>query len=881
MRKQSLMGSLLLLLAGAGIAQEAGPQNAVELDEHRKPALAIKGDCFIRGGTLLTVSHGVIENGSILVRAGKIAQIGRGLTPPPGVPVVEAQGKFITPGIIDAHSHIAADAINESTDSITAEVRIQDVLDPEDRAIYRALGGGVTTALVLHGSANTIGGQSAVIKLKWRRPASELLVPDAPRIIKFALGENVKRSNSNRPDGGTRFPSTRMGVEAVLRRGFDEARRYRQAWERYDRDPDPNRVPPRRDLRLETLSDILAGKIWVHSHAYRADEMLMLMRVAKDYGFKLACFQHALEAYKIAPEIRAAGIGVSTFADYWAYKIEAWDAIPYNAGLCREAGIITSINSDDPERIRRLNLDAAKSIKHGGVTEEDALKLVTLYPAQQLGIAHRTGTLDTGKDADLAIWDGHPLSVYSRCAMTLVEGEAFFQRRDAFGLDGTAAVQRELKPCRADHQNLPLPRPANVYAITGGTVHPVSGPSIPNGTVVVANGRIQAVGAGIPVPREAVRVEARGLHVYPGLIDAGSELGLREIGSVRGTVDVEEAAGLQPDIRALTAVNAASEHFAVTRFNGITAALTRPGGALGGQSGVINLAGWTGEEMRVKNPVALHVQFPQPLPERLRDFLTPEEWTRRQAEGAARERRLREFFESAQEYAARRAAAGDRVPVDPRLEAMLPYITGKAPVVVHANDARTIRSAVKFAGDFKLKMMLAGGLGAWRVAALLKEKDIPVLYGPVFSLPGQDYDPYDAPMAGPALLHKAGVRICFQSADAAHARDLPHHAGMAAAYGLPRDAALRAVTLGAAEILGVADQMGSLQAGKLGNVIVTDGDPLEPTTSLHALFIAGKPVPLESKHTRLYETYRQRLNGTSPSSSGSSRAGNGSRRRGG
>lgn len=856
-----LVGSMLLGLAGTGLAQEAAsPKGVVELEEHRKPALQVKGDCFIRGGTLLTVSRGVIRDGSILVQGGKIARIGRDLTPPAGVPVIEAQGKFITPGIIDAHSHIASDAINEGTDSITADVRIHDVLDPDDRAIYRALGGGVTAALILHGSANTIGGQSAVVKMKWRHPVEEILVPDAPRIIKFALGENVKRSNSVRTDGTPgRFPSTRMGVEAVLRRGFDEARRYRAAWERHDREADADTVPPRRDLRLETLADILAGKIWVHCHAYRADEMLMMLRVAKDYGFKLAAFQHALEAYKIAPEIRDAGVGVSTFADYWAYKVEAWDAIPYTPALCRQAGIVTSVNSDDPERIRRLNHDAAKSIKYGGLSPEEALKLITLYPAQQLGIAHRTGTLDEGKDADLAIWDGHPLSVYSRCAMTFVEGELLFQRRDAFGMDRTAAIKHDLQACRADHMTLPTPASGRVYAITGGTVHPVSGPEIPNGTVVVVDGRIQAVGARVEIPRGAVRVDARGLHVYPGLIDAGSELGLREISSVRATVDTEEGAGLHPDLRALTAVNAASEHFAVTRFNGITSALSRPSGSLGGQSVMLNLSGWTGEEMALKDRTALHLRFPRPLSERVRSLLPAEEVARRQAEGSSRERRLREFFEAARDYAARRQAAGDRVTPDPRMEAMIPYITGKAPVVFHADDVRTIKAVVAFAGDFKLKAILAGGLSAWRVADLLKEKDIPVLYGPVHNLPQQDFDPYDAPMAGAALLQRAGVKVAFQSDSAATARDLPHHAGMAAAYGLPHGVTLRALTLGAAEILGVADQVGSLEAGKLGNVIVTDGDPLEPSTSLHYLFIAGKPVALESKHSQLYRTYRQRL----------------------
>lgn len=869
-RTSRLAAALLVVLAGAAFAQDAGLKNVVELDEHRRPALADgKRDRFIRGGTLLTVSRGTIENGSILIRDGKIAQIGPNLTPPPGVPVIDAAGKFVMPGIIDAHSHIAADAINESTDSITAEVRIQDVLDPDARAIYRALGGGVTAALILHGSANTIGGQGAVVKLKYRRPLSEMLVPDAPRIIKFALGENVKRSNSTRTDGAVRFPSTRMGVEAVLRRGFDDARRYRRAWDEYERGGDADAVPPRRDLRLETLADILSGRIWVHCHAYRADEMLMLMRVAKDYGFKLACFQHALEAYKIAPELKKAGIGVSTFADFWAYKIEAWDAIPYNASLCRQAGIVTSINSDDAERIRRLNTDAAKSIKHGGLSPEEALKLVTLYPAQQLGIAHRAGSLEVGKDADLGIWDGHPLSIYARPALTLIEGEVFFQRRDAFGLDRTAGRSHEIRVCRADHQALPLPRPARAYAITGGTVHPVSGPDIPNGTVIVADGKIQAVGASPSIPPEAVRIDARGLHVYPGLIDAGSQLGLREIGSIRATNDNQEAgAGLQPDLQALTAVNAASEHFATTRFNGVTSALVRPGGALGGQSAVINLAGWTGEEMRVKNSVALHVEFPRPLPQRVLGRLSAEEAARRQSEGNTRERRLRDLFEAAKSYARRRAAAGDRVPFDPRLEAMIPYVTGKSPVVLHADDPATIRAAVRFAGDLGLKPILAGGLGAWRVADLLKEKDIPVIYSPTYNLPQQDYDPYDAPMAGPALLHRAGVRFCLQSDDAADARSLPHHAGFASAYGLPKSQALRAVTLSAAEILGVADVMGSLEPGKIANVIVTDGDPLEPSTSLHVLLIDGRPVPLESKHTHLYETYRQRLNG-SPGNGGS------------
>jgi imidazolonepropionase-like amidohydrolase len=843
-------------------AAAAAKETPVELDEDRKPAIVTRGTCFIRGGTLLTVTHGVISNGSLLVRDGKIAAIGKELRAPEGVPVIEAAGRFVTPGLIDAHSHIAADAINESADSVTAEVRIEDVLDPDDLSIYRALAGGVTAALILHGSANVIGGQSCVIKMKWRHPVGELVVPDAPRTIKFALGENVKRSNF-RTDSA-RFPATRMGVESVLRRAFEEARRYRQTWERYERErqSDPGARAPRRDLRLEALADVLAGKIWVHCHAYRADEMLMLLRLSREYGFKIASFQHALEAYKIAPEIAAQGVAVSTFADFWSYKVEAYDAIPYNAAFCTRAGILASVNSDDAERMRRLNLDAAKSIRYGGLDENEALKLVTLNPAKQLGIAHRAGSLEVGRDADLALWDAHPLSVYARCVMTLVDGEVLFQRRDAFGVDRDRSPPPPLAICRADHLALRMPSEARAYAIVDATVHPISGPDIPRGAVLIDSGRIQAVGPKVPIPRHAVVVHAPGLHVYPGLIDAGSELGLAEVGAVRATIDTSEGGELQPDLLALTAVNPASEHFAVTRFAGITAALTRPtGGLLSGQSAVIRLAGWTPDEMSLRSPVALHLNFPAAPgagPRFTRARVAPEERRRRREEYEERLRRLREFFERAKRYEAARAQAPDRAPYDPRLEAMIPYVTGKRPVILHADAAPVIRAALQFAEPLGLKVILAGGRDAWKVADLLAQKHISLIYGPVYKLPASDEDPYDAVYAAPAVLHRAGVPLCFQSADAAMSRDLPHQAGIACAYGLPHAAALRAVTLDAAQILGVGDLLGSLEPGKLADLIVTDGDPLEITTSVHNLFIAGKPVPLESKQTRLYQLYRQR-----------------------
>jgi imidazolonepropionase-like amidohydrolase len=394
----------------------------------------VNAPVLIRGATLLTITRGVIPDGSLLIREGKITAIGpSGTIPVPAdARVIEARGKYVMPGIIDAHSHMAIEGgINEGTYSLTPEVRVLDVLNPRDITIYRGLAGGVTTAHLMHGSANVIGGQNATIKLKWGASAADLPVAEAPRTVKFALGENPKRSNSTIQAGTPRrYPATRMGVEHLLREAFTAAREYTAGWERYHAavaggQPD---VPPRRDLRLEALADILAGRILVQAHSYRADEILMLLRLAEEFGFRIHTLHHALEAYKVAPEIARHGAGVSTFADHWAYKVEAYDAIPHNAALCGEAGIRVSINSDSNERVRRLYWEAAKCIKYGGMSENEALKTITLNPAWQLGLEHRLGSLDVGKDADLAIFSDHPFSARAVCEMTLVEGVVYFDR---------------------------------------------------------------------------------------------------------------------------------------------------------------------------------------------------------------------------------------------------------------------------------------------------------------------------------------------------------------------------------------------------------------------------------------------------------------------
>lgn len=387
----------------------------------------------ITNATVVTASHGTLENATIIVRNGKIAQVGSNVTVPKGAAVIDASGKYVIPGIIDSHSHMAIEGgINEGTDNLTPQVRVRDEVRNDDIQIWRALAGGVTTAHLLHGSANSIGGQDAVIKLRWGLNADQMLLEGAPQGIKFALGENPKRSRAAGQRGvPRRFPATRMGVEYSIAEAFQRAIEYKQEWTDYEaqakrakKGKEP--LEPRRDLFLETLVGILDGTIRVHSHSYRSDEILMLIHLADSLGFKIGTFQHVLEGYKVADELAAHGAGASTFADNWAYKLEAYDAIPYNAALMTQRGVRVSINSDSGERIRRLLQEAAKAMKYGGVSEEQAIRMVTLNPAQDIAMGDRLGSIDIGKDADIVIMSGHPFDPQSVVEKTLVDGIVYF-----------------------------------------------------------------------------------------------------------------------------------------------------------------------------------------------------------------------------------------------------------------------------------------------------------------------------------------------------------------------------------------------------------------------------------------------------------------------
>jgi imidazolonepropionase-like amidohydrolase len=369
---------------------------------------------------------GKLIDWDILFVNGKIDKIAPDISVPMGSAlIIDGTNKHLTPGLIDCHSHSAASSINEGSQSVTAEVRIKDVLFADDINIYRQLAGGLTTANILHGSANPIGGQNAVIKLRWGLGPNELLFKEAPQGIKFALGENVKQANWS---GSDRYPQTRMGVEQIIRDSFRAAQDYSHAQKTYRRNSKAHRklAPPRIDLELEALSEILTGERLVHCHSYRQDEILMLTRIAEDFGFRISTFQHVLEGYKVADRIAEHGAGASTFSDWWQYKYEVIDAIPHNGSLMAKNNVLVSFNSDDAELARRLNTEAAKAIKYGNLSEEEALNFVTINPAKQLQIDQWVGSLEEGKDADFVLWDGNPLSIYSKVLETWIDGKRYW-----------------------------------------------------------------------------------------------------------------------------------------------------------------------------------------------------------------------------------------------------------------------------------------------------------------------------------------------------------------------------------------------------------------------------------------------------------------------
>lgn len=417
-------------------------QDSLEIDKFQSSYSSI----LIKNTTVWTnEADSMLLNTDVLIIAGKISQIGKNIPAPTKCMIIDGTGKYLTPGIIDEHSHIAiTGGVNEGTQASSAEVRIGDVVNPDDIQIYRQLAGGVVASQLLHGSANPIGGQSAIVKLRWGASAEQMKIDYAPGFIKFALGENVKQSNWG-DNQSSRFPQTRMGVEQVYYDYFTRAKEYNAQWQKYKTLSPADKAkisPPRRDLDLEAVGEILLGSRNITCHSYVQSELTMLMHVSDSMGFHINTFTHILEGYKVADIMKAHGVGASAFADWWAYKYEVKDAIPFNPALMYRMGLVVAINSDDAEMARRLNQEAAKGIKYGGMTEVEAFKMVTLNPAKLLHLDQHMGSIKVGKDADLVLWNDNPTSIYAKPEKTIVDGKVLFDVNEDLKLRADMAKEK-------------------------------------------------------------------------------------------------------------------------------------------------------------------------------------------------------------------------------------------------------------------------------------------------------------------------------------------------------------------------------------------------------------------------------------------------------
>jgi imidazolonepropionase-like amidohydrolase len=646
-------------------------------------------------------------------------------------------------------------------------------------------------------------------------------------------------------------------------------------------------LAPRRDLQLEPLVEILEGKRLVHAHCYRADEILMLIRLADDFGFKIATFQHVLEGYKVADEIAAHGAGASTFSDWWGYKVEAEDATPYNAALMVRRGVLVSINSDSAEHARRLNTEAAKAMHWGGLSEDEAFALVTINPAKQLRIDNRVGSIEVGKDADIVVWNKHPLSTYAIADRVYIDGTMYYDRlaeerrltdarQEKSRLTGQRAPTTEPQTPRpqsaqsSDSSGLggesaqpqPAPAASPVVAITNARIHLITRPVIERGTIVIRDGRIASVDAAAQPPAGAQVIDARGGDVYPGFIDARTVIGINEPGP-RGFEDVNEMLDINAALRAYVGYQWDSDAIAIARVNGVTSVGVIPGGGLlGGQIAVMNLDGWSWEQAAVKPVVGVSMQFPTigggGRGGGGRGQTQDRPYADLKRERDARVKRVEDLLVQARAYG--KIPPAERR-VDWNLDALAPIAEGRQPLFVQANSEPDIKEAVAFADRTGVKIVITGGLEASLAAPLLKERNIPVILGSVFTTPTRPDVHHAATYRAAGELAQAGIKFAFGSGGYEDVRTVPYEAAISVAWGLERERAIRALTIDAAEILGVADRIGSLEPGKLANLAIWNGDPLEIRTPLPRVIIAGREVGPDNKHLMLYEKFSSRPKG--------------------
>ena len=850
---------------------------------------------LIRHATVLTATGARHHPGFVLMEKGRITAVGAGDGPSPddGTTVVEAQGKFVTPGIVDPHSHLGVYAIpqtighddgNELTDPITASARAEDAFWPEDPAIERAVAGGVTTIGVLPGSGNLIGGRGVVMHLLPQRGARAMRLPGAPEIMKMACGENPKRVYRDQK----RAPFSRMGSLRAVREAFLKAQKYAREWQEWSakqaRAPADRRAqsppggaggtkgddaakPPDRDQGLETLALVLRGDILVQWHCYQADDMLAALSISDEFGFKVRAFHHALEAYKIRDVLAARGVAVATWDDWWGMKMEAYDGIPENLALLTESGARAAVHSDSPIAIQFLNQAASKALSAGRAAgikldEDDAIRWLTINPAWALGVDTQVGTLEPGKRADVVVWSDDPFSTYSRAQRVYVDGHIVYDvdHEAAPWSDFEVGTRSEpaatIPATRGEHGAARsamahvIASAAGPVAIMHGKVHvPGAVPALQDANVVLSSGKVQAVGKDLAAPAGARVIDARGKEVTPGFIDADTDVGVIDVDQEPQTNETEVRGHMNPALRMADGYNPRSAVVSIARSGGVTSAVVVPRhGVLAGQSLLVDLTGESLHEAVVRAPLA---QFAYLDEEAAHSALLTRNvmWLE-----------LRQALDDARFYAAHRAAydANGARPLVLRregLEALVPVVRAGQPLVVEVHRASDIESALELADDYHVRLVLLGATEGWMTASEIARRNVPVILDPLEDLP-ERFDRLHARADNAALLSRAGVSVVIASFSTFGVRLLWQHAGNAVRFGMDHDAAIRAVTEAPADVFGL-DGYGRLAPGAVANVVVWSGDPLQTTTRVEHVFIHGLEQPLQTRQSMLLARYRR------------------------
>jgi imidazolonepropionase-like amidohydrolase len=806
------------------------------------PLLSAQETLVIRAKRIYTAGNGTIENGTILIENGKIVKVGRDVPVPAGARVIEAE--VVIPGMIDIHGHLGVYPVpvveenldgNEATNPVTSQVRALDSFDFDDPAIPAALAGGVTTVVSRPGSLNVICGTSVAVKMKKASPAEMVLKEDCD--LKMAYEGNPSGYYANLKQ----MPSTVMAIYSVARKAFIEAQEYQKSWESYESDKKAGKdvLPPRRDLGKETLVRVLKREIPVHIHVYTPSHIMSAIRLADEFGFRLS-LGHSDKAYLLVDELAKrkdvyVNIGPAVFHTYPQNAL-VFANVP---AILAAAGIKVSLQTDAGPEQQNLRQFASLCVRYG-MTEEDALRAITMWAAEAVDLADRIGSIEPGKDADLVLLDGAPFEFLTSVRVVLIDGKVEYQNPLA-----SSAVRVSPFAASGPLDILAAAKGAARFALKGGTVYTMAGAPIEGGVVLVKDGKIEKVGQDIAIPDGYPVIDARNFVIMPGLVQARTHIGLGSNWRMHSTID-ENSRPVTPEIEAKHGVEPQDTHFYLAHQLGITSALVTPGdmNVIGGQGLALKTRGDVVDRMIIKDHAVM--VFGLGAQARRKGQMPS---TRMGIAALIRETltKAREYRDSLTAYDKKKT--GPAPQRDLSLEALVPVVNGEMSVIVHAERKDDILTALRLADEFKLKIILDGATDAYKVVDEIKKWNVPVILENIMRGVGNVEDAGFS-NSNPTVLAQAGIPIAFRSkeglwqwpAAGLTGGDPLEIAAFACRYGMPEDAALRAVTIDAARIAGIADRVGSLEPGKDADILILKGHPLKTMSIPEAVFMDGKLV---------------------------------------